>query len=142
MNIEKVQRETRLAAQVSNPAPSRISNPQASLLPRSCRHVRLRHGGLGISEKRAFWKNEPKLNFSENRSKWLLHNHLRTEMEVVKKRQLEKRTQFGVSSNESRQPPCYEFKKCDEPSNVEKQKRQILPLEMARTEWPGGHAWP
>ena len=87
-------------AQVSKLAVPRISHPRALPLAQSCRLGRRRQGGLGMSEKRAFWKNKPKLNFFKNRSKWLIDNHLRTETEVVKKRQLEKQTQIGLSPNE------------------------------------------
>jgi len=112
MNDEKVQGERALqkvaAASRRCPFRRRGGRPEQiigktlprgplPLSPRACRLARWRQGGLGMSEKRAFWKNEPKLKSSRNSSKWLIDNNLRTEMGVVKKRQLEKRTQFGLS---------------------------------------------
>jgi hypothetical protein len=49
---------------------------------------------VGWSEKQAFLSEQSQIGFSKKRSKRLIHNNLRQKMKVVKKRQLEKQSQF------------------------------------------------
>jgi hypothetical protein len=153
MNVENVQRETVLATQVSKPAGPRISHPQAWLLPRTCqlgsrRHGRFgnlrqpwrgfhavlsqpasaahRHACGGMSEKKAFLLEQSHLDFSKNRSKWLVQNNLRAEKTVVKKRQFEKQSHFGLPQMDQTRNPAMSF-------NAKAQRGQPQPKSPSGT---------
>jgi hypothetical protein len=62
------------------------------MLPTICRRYGLGKGARG--DKQAFWKNEPILVSSKKDLKCLIINNLQPRLEVVKKQQFEKQSQF------------------------------------------------
>jgi hypothetical protein len=83
------------SAIVADGAPGRCLNPQpgtpAPRWPPSW--------SLGWSDQLAFLSEQSHFGFFRNRSKWLINNNLRRKRKVVKKRQLEKQSQFGGLSD-------------------------------------------
>jgi hypothetical protein len=98
MNIKKVQRETVLAAPAGSwqdrrwfivAAASRRCSLSEQRRPASATFWRRRHG-----RKQAFFQNKAIVDSSQNSFKLLIHKHLRSETEAVKKQ-----SHFGELSN-------------------------------------------